>query len=149
MNEGIAPFFSPITLLLGGVLVAIGFLSLFDLHFLKTPMQGKIALVVGLMFIVATEAMFATSSAGGRFFVGQKSDLTECEFQIERDFPAERKDNPYLVSEKITSCMVQLGYDWSDEHKHCKEAPISTNAFCYLPTGPMDRRIVAFQMGFE
>jgi hypothetical protein len=149
MNEGIAPFFSPFTLLIGGSLVAIGFLSLFDLHFLKTPLRGKIALVVGLIFIVATEAMFATSSASGRYLEGQKVDLTECEFQTERDFPNERRDNPKLISEKITSCMNLLGYEWLNTHPHCNEAPISTNVFCYLPTGPMDRKIVSFQMGFE
>jgi len=149
MNEGIAPFFAPFTLLIGGALLAVGLLSLLDLHFFKTPLRGKIALATGLLFIVATQLMFATSSMGGRYFEGQKTLLTDCEYKVERDFPQERRDNPKLISEKITACMTDLGYEWSAEHDHCKEAPLATNVFCYLPTGAMDRKIVAFQMGFE
>jgi hypothetical protein len=149
MNEGIAPFFAPFTILIGGALVAIGLLSLLDLHFFKTPLRGKIALAVGLAFILATQMMFATSTVGGRYFEGQKTLLTDCEYKVERDFPLERRDNPKLISEKITACMTDLGYEWNTEHGHCKEGPLATNAFCYLPTGPMDRRVVAFQMGFE
>jgi hypothetical protein len=149
MNEGIAPFFAPFTLLIGGALLAVGLLSLLDLHFFKTPLRGKIALATGLLFIVATQLMFATSSMGGRYFEGQKNLLVDCEYKIERDFPLERRDNPKLISEKITACMSDLGYEWSAEHDHCKEAPLATNVFCYLPTGAMDRKIVAFQMGFE
>ncbi len=149
MNEGIAPFFAPFTLLIGGALLAVGLLSLFDLHFLKTPLRGKIALASGLAFILATQLMFATSSMGGRYFEGQKNLLTDCEYKVERDFPLERRDNPKMIGEKISACMADLGYEWSVEQDHCKEAPLATNVFCYLPTGTMDRRIVAFQMGFE
>ena len=149
MNEGIAPFFAPFTLLIGGALMAVGLLSLLDLHFFKTPLRGKIALASGLAFILATQLMFATSSMGGRYFEGQKNLLTDCEYKVERDFPQERRDNPKLISDKIAACMADLGYEWSSEQDHCKEAPLATNVFCYLPTGAMDRRIVAFQMGFE
>jgi hypothetical protein len=149
MNEGIAPFFAPFTLLIGGGLLAVGLLSLLDLHFFKTPLRGKIALASGLAFILATQLMFATSSMGGRYFEGQKNLLIDCEYKVERDFPQERRDNPKMIGEKITACMSELGYEWSAEHGHCKEAALATNVFCYLPTGAMDRRIVAFQMGFE
>lgn len=149
MNEGIAPFLSPITLFIGGGLLAIGLLSLFDLHFFKTKTQGKIALAVGLVFIVATEALFVTSGASGRYFEGMKIDVTECEYQVERDFPAERRDNPKLIEQKIRTCMEDLGYDWADAHEHCQEARLSTNVFCYLPRAAMQRSIVAFQMRFE
>ena len=149
MNEGIAPFLSPLTLILGGGLLVIGVLSFFDLHFLKSPAQEKAALVVGLVLILATEALFVTSGASGRYFEGQKIDVTECEFQIERDFPLERRDNPQLIESKIKSCMADLGYDWTDGHEHCQEARLSTNAFCYMPRSTMQRTIVAFQMRFE
>jgi hypothetical protein len=149
MNEGIAPFLSPITLFIGGGLLAIGLLSLLDLHFFKTKTQGKIALAVGLVFILATEAMFVTSGASGRYFEGMKMDVTDCEYQVERDFPLERRGNPLLVEEKIRACMDALGYDWSDAHEHCKEARLSTNVFCYIPRAVMQRSIVAFQMRFE
>ena len=149
MNEGIAPFLSPITLFLGGGLLAIGLLSLFDLHFLKTKTQGKIALALGLLFVLATEAMFVTSGASGRYFEGMKIDVTECEFQAERDFPRERREQPAFVDEKIKACMDTLGYEWSDAHYHCKEARLSTNVFCYIPRESLQRSIVAFQMKFE
>jgi hypothetical protein len=149
MNEGIAPFLSPLTLIIGGGLLAIGLLSLLDLHFFKTKTQGKIALALGLVFIVATEAMFVTSGASGRYFEGMKMDVTDCEYQVERDFPLERRDNPKLIEQKIRSCMDQMGYDWSEAHEHCQEARLSTNVFCYIPRAPMQRSIVAFQMRFE
>lgn len=149
MNEGIAPFLSPITLLLGGGLFVIGLLSLLDLHFFKTKTQGKIALVAGLLFILATEAMFVTSGASGRYLEGQKMDVTDCEFQTERDFPVERRENPKLIHDKIVACMDTLGYDWHEDHYHCVEARLATNAFCYLPRAAMQRSIVAWQMKFE
>ncbi len=149
MNEGIAPFLSPITLFLGGGLLAIGLLSLLDLHFFKTKTQGKVALAVGLVFILATEAMFVTSGASGRYFEGMKMDVTDCEYQVERDFPMERRENPRLIEQKIRACMDTLGYDWSETHGHCQEARLSTNVFCYIPRAPMQRSIVAFQMRFE
>lgn len=149
MNEGIAPFLSPLTLMVGGALLAIGLLSLLDLHFFKTPTQGKVALAIGLLFILATEGMFVTSGASGRYFEGMKIDVTDCEFQVERDFPNERRDKPQFIEQKIKACMDSLGYDWSGEHGHCQEAQLSTNVFCYLPRAPLQRSIVAFQMRFE
>lgn len=149
MNEGIAPFLSPLTLIIGGGLFVIGVLSFFDLHFLKSRTQEKVALILGLVFILATEAMFVTSGASGRYFEGQKIDVTDCEFQVERDFPLERRDNPKLIEEKIKSCMDTLGYDWTEDHEHCQEARLSTNVFCYMPRDKMQRSIVAFQMRFE
>lgn len=149
MNEGIAPFLSPLTLIIGGGLIVIGILSLFDLHFLKSKAQEKVALILGLVFIVATEAMFVTSGASGRYLEGQKIDVTECEFQVERDFPVERRGDPQLIEQKIKACMNNLGYDWIETHEHCLEAKLSTNVFCYIPRAAMQREIVAFQMRFE
>jgi hypothetical protein len=149
MNEGIAPFLSPLTLIIGGGLFVVGVLSYFDLHFFQSRAQEKAALVAGLLLILATEAMFVTSGASGRYFEGMKIDVTDCEYQVERDFPAERRENPKLIEERIRACMDLLGYDWSDEHEHCQEAKLSTNVFCYIPRAPMQRSIVAFQMRFE
>jgi hypothetical protein len=149
MNEGIAPFLSPLTLIIGGGLLAVGLLSLLDLHFFKTKTQGKVALAIGLLFILATEGMFVTSGASGRYFEGMKIDVTDCEFQVERDFPMERRDKPQLIDQKIRACMDSLGYDWAETHEHCHEARLSTNVFCYLPRAALQRSIVAFQMRFE
>ena len=51
-----------------------------------------IVVIVVLLFILATEGMFVTSGASGRYFEGMKIDVTDCEFQVERDFPAERRE---------------------------------------------------------
>ncbi len=68
MNADFGAFFAPLTLIIGGVLVAIGLLSFLDLHFFKNKWQGKAALAAGLAFILATETMFVTSSGAGRYF---------------------------------------------------------------------------------
>lgn len=150
MNEGVANFFAPFTLLIGAGLFVLGVLSLFeDMNYFKTKTQGVAALALGVAFIFATELMFVTSSVGGRYFEGQKMDVTDCEYQVERDFPAERRDNPKSVHERIVACMAGMQYDWVVEHPHCVEAPIATNVFCYMPRAPMQRSIVAFQMKFE
>lgn len=149
MNSGVAAFFAPITLMVGGALVALGLLSLLDLNYFKTPLRAKAALALGLVFLIATEMLFVTSNASGRYFEGQKLDVTECEFKIERDYAHERRSNPRLVQEKIVACMDALGYDWSIDRPQCAEARMATNPFCYLPRDVMQRSVVAFQMEFE
>jgi hypothetical protein len=149
MNADIGTFFAPITLMIGGVLLAIGLLSILDLHFFKTKWHGKAALALGLAFILVTEAMFLTSSAGGRYLYGQYADVTDCQLQTEEAFPLERGKKGGLIDEHIRGCMDRLGYDWTVEHPHCQEARLATNSFCYLPKKAFDRAIVAFQMKFE
>jgi hypothetical protein len=150
VNEDIATFVAPATLLLGGGLVAIGLLSFLDLHFFKTKTQGKVALAIGLLFIIATEMLFMTSSQSARFLGGQKLNVTDCELDGETAFPLERQNKQSkVIHNYIVACMDKLGYDWTVSHEHCREAPIATNAFCYLPKRAFDRTLVAFQMKFE
>jgi len=63
MDNVLASFFAPITLLLGGALVALGFLSFLDLNFFKTKLRAKVAFAAGLAFLFATEAMFSPAAA--------------------------------------------------------------------------------------
>jgi len=133
----------------GGALLAIGLLSFFDLHFFKTKWQGKAALAAGLLFLLATETMFLTSSGGGRYFYGQNADVVDCEYEIEQAFPFERGKKGGVIDENIKQCMDRLGYDWTVGHRHCQEAELATNSFCYLPKKTFARAIVAFQMQFE
>jgi len=149
MNEGVASFFALFTLLIGGGLVAIGILSLLGLSFFKSKIADRVALAVGLAFLVATEATFVTNGDSGRYLSGQRIDVTECEYQVETAFPEERRTNRVMVREKIISCMDRLGYDWSEAHEHCREAPLATNVLCYLPKSSFARTIVAFQSKFE
>lgn len=149
MNADVGTFFAPITLIIGGGLLAVGLLSFLDLHFFKNKWHSKVALALGLAFILATEALFVTSSAGGRYFYGQNTDVTDCEFEIEQAFPQERGKHSVVIGDNIRQCMDRLGYDWTIEHPHCQEAQLATNSFCYLPKKPFARAIVAFQMKFE
>ncbi|HYA81406.1 MAG TPA: hypothetical protein VED87_10785 [Methylocystis sp.] len=149
MNADFGTFLAPFTLLIGGALVALGLLSFLDLNYFKTKWQSKIALVLGLVFLLATETMFLTSSAGGRYLYGQNLDVTDCEYEIERAFPQERGKRSEVIADNIRLCMDRLDYEWTTNHPHCQEALIATNSFCYLPKKSFNRAIVAFQMKFE
>jgi len=149
MNEGLGVFISPITLLLAGIFLAVGILSFMDLHFFKTTLAGKASLALGLGFLVLTEALFLTSGDTGRYFKGQDADVIECESRAEQALPLERGKGGDRLGQHIRQCMSLLGYEWVTEHPHCREAPLATNNFCYLPQKPFERAIVAFQMKFE
>ncbi|MFY9628878.1 MAG: hypothetical protein WAK03_12120 [Methylocystis sp.] len=149
MNEDIGTFFAPITLLIGGALIAAGLLSFLDLNYFKTKLRARVALAVGLAFLFATEAMFLASSGAGRYLAGQRLDVTDCEFKVEEAFPLERGKSGNVIGQNIKQCMDQLGYEWAIDHAHCQEAKLATNTFCYLPRNPFARAIVAFQMKFE
>jgi hypothetical protein len=45
--------------------------------------------------------------------------------------------------------MKTAGYVWTTEHKHCQEAPVATNALCYLPSDAFDRAVTLAQVAFE
>jgi hypothetical protein len=115
MENGLAAFFAPMTLLLGGVLVALGALSFLDLNFFKTQLRAKVALAAGLAFLLATEAMFLTSTGAGRYFSGLRLDVTDCEYRVEEAFPLERGKPGRVISDNIKACMDELGYDWSTD----------------------------------
>ena len=149
MNEGAGVFFSPLTLLLGGGLFTLALLSLSGLEFFKNRHQAVVALAMGLAVLVATEAMFVTSSGGGRYFAAQSTDVTDCEYEAERANPLERGKNTSVIPDTIRACMDRLGYDWTTAHPHCEEAKLATNTFCYLPKTRFSRAIVAWQMKFE
>jgi hypothetical protein len=149
MNEDVGTFFAPITLMIGGALIAGGLLSFLDINFFRTKLQARLALIAGLVFMLATEALFLTGSSGGRYLAGQRIDITQCEYEIERAFPLERATRKDIIAQKIKECMDGMGYEWTLEHPHCQEAKLATNTFCYLPRGPFDRTIVSFQMKFE
>ena len=129
--------------------MALGLLAFIDLNYFKTKLRARMALALGLAFLVATEAMFLTSSGSGRYFAGQNLDVTDCEYEVEAANPEERGKASVRIAEGIRICMDRLGYDWTTEHPHCAEAKLATNVFCYLPKASLSRRIVAFQMQFE
>jgi hypothetical protein len=149
MNEDIAAFVAPLTLVLGGGLLALGALSFIGVDYFDNKLKSRAAFAIGLAFIVATELIFVTSSSSGRYFAGLKLDVTDCELDGETRLPQERHKNSKVLHDHIVACMERLGYEWSADHEHCKEAQIATNSFCYLPMQPMARAIVRFQTSFE
>jgi hypothetical protein len=149
MNEDISAFIVPLTLVLGGGLLALGGLSFIGVDYFDSKFKSRVAFAVGLAFIVATELIFVTSSSSGRYFAGIKIDVTDCELDAETRLPEERHKKSKIMHDDIVACMVKLGYEWSGDHDHCREAEIATNSFCYLPTRPVARAIVKFQTAFE
>ncbi|WP_159727530.1 hypothetical protein [Methylosinus sp. Ce-a6] len=149
MNEDIAAFVAPLTLMLGGGLLALGALSFIGIDYFGTKFKARVAFAIGLAFIVATELVFVTGSSSGRYFSGLKTDVTDCELDGETRLPEERHKNSRVLHDYIVGCMERLGYDWNAEHEHCKEARIATNSFCYLPKRAVARAIVRFQTAFE
>lgn len=149
MNEDIAAFVVPLTLILGAGLLALGGLSFIGVDYFDSKLKSRVAFAVGLAFLVATELVFVTSSSSGRYFAGIKIDVTDCELDGETRLPEERHKNSRVLHDDIVRCMARLGYEWNADHDHCKEAQIATNSFCYLPTRPLARAIVRFQTAFE
>jgi hypothetical protein len=149
VNQDLAVLVAPLTLLLGAGLMAIGLLSLLDVHFFATKGQERAALAAGLALIVATELVFAMSSLSWRFLNGQRADVLECRLEAETNFPEERHKDSLILNDHIIGCMTRYGYEWTPNHDRCKEAPVATNPFCYLPTNGFDRLVTEFQMTFE
>lgn len=144
-----ATFVAPVTLLLGAGLFAAGALSFLDIHFFKTKFGERAALAGGLALIVVTEFIFASSSMSMRFLNGQRSNVLECRLDAETALPDERNKNSPIIHDHIIRCMNGFGYEWTTGHSRCKEAPVATNPFCYLPMQFFDRVVTEFQMKFE
>jgi hypothetical protein len=149
VNQDSTAFIAFLTLLLGSGLAAIGLLSLLGIHFLATKTRELAALATGLALIVASEFVFAFSGLSLRFLNAQRADVLECRLETERDFPQERHKDSIIMHDRILGCMTRYGYKWTTRHKRCKEAPVATNPFCYLPTKRFDHLVTELQMTFE
>ena len=142
-------FVAPMTLVLGAGLFAAGLLSFLDIHLFKTKLAERAALAAGLALILLTELIFASSNMSQRFLNGQRSDVLECRLDAETALPEERHKNSQEMQNRIVQCMKGFGYEWTTGRKRCKEAPVATNAYCYLPTRPFDRVVTELLMMFE
>lgn len=149
MSRDLAASVAPLTLLLGSGLVAIGLLSVLGLHYLVTRTRELAALAAGLALIVATELLLAFASSSPRFFDGQRADVLECRLEAETNLPQERHKNSLVLNDRIIGCMTRYGYEWTSRHDRCKEAPVATNPFCYLPTKPFERFVTKLQLTVE
>lgn len=149
MNQDAGAVIAFLTLLLGSGLIAIGLLSFLDIHFLATRTLERAALAAGLALIVASELVFAFGSLSLRFLSAQRADVLECRLEAETNFPQERHKDSLVINDHIIGCMKRYGYDWTVRHERCKESPVATNPFCYLPAKRFDRLVTRFQMIFE
>jgi hypothetical protein len=148
MNQDLAVFLVPFALAIGGALLAAGGLYFGGIHYLANQRQAIAALVVGGVIMALLEIILYGSSVA--FFKAQQVQTSACELEGESAHPEARqgKDSTVL-HEAITACMQQAGYQWVGEHKHCKDATVATNPFCYLPIDSFDRTVTSVQMSFE
>lgn len=149
MGQDFAAFVAPFTLLLGAGLLAVGLLSLVGVHTLASEWRERLALAAGLAFMLATQLLFAFGAQSHRFLNGQRADVLECRLEAERALPEERHKESLVLNDRIVACMTRLGYDWTTEHRRCRETPAATNPFCYLPQTPFDRWLTRLQTTLE
>jgi hypothetical protein len=148
MNQDIAVFIVPFALIIGCGLLAAGGLYFINIRFLKDGRYAVASLIAGAVILGLLEIILYGSSVG--FLKEQQLKTSLCEFDAESAHPEARQGaNPQVIHNAITSCMKEAGYEWDGKHRNCKDAPVATNAFCYVPTDSFDRTITTFQMSFE
>jgi len=148
VNQDLAVFIVPFAIVIGGVLIAAGGLYFINIRFVNSAPVAIASLVGGLIVYGLLEVILAGSA--NSFFKAQQVQTSTCELEGEAAHPEARlgKDQP-IIHTAIIACMTQAGYEWSPEHRHCKDANVATNPFCYIPVSGLDRAITSFQMKFE
>jgi hypothetical protein len=72
------------------------------------------------------------------------------ELQGESAHPEARQgSDPAVLHKAITAFMKEAGYEWVGQHRQCKDAPVATNPYCYLPEGSFDRAITSLQLSLQ
>jgi hypothetical protein len=148
VDQDLTIFLAPIGIIVGGGLIALGGLFLFGYDFvLKTKSQAIGAMCAALVLLGALEIRFFESSAS--FFENQKVVVSYCHLVAEAANPGERGTQSDAINKSIAACLSKEGYEWSPEHRRCKEAPLAMNEYCYLPTAMFSRLITNTQLLFE
>ena len=148
MDQNLTIFLAPILIIGGGGLVAFGGLTLFGLDLVfKTKSQAILGICAGLVILGALEIRFYASSAS--FFENQKVVVSYCHVVAETANPSQRGTQSDVINKSIAACLRKEGYEWSPEHRRCKEAPLAMNEYCYLPTAFFSRLITKVQLLFE
>ncbi len=148
MNQDIAVFMVPFAIAIGGVLIAAGGLYFINIRFVNSAPVAIASLIAGVIVYAFLEIILAGSA--NAFFKAQQVQTSTCELEGEAAHPEARlgKDQP-IIHAAIVACMTKAGYEWSSQHRHCKEANVATNPFCYIPTSAFDRAVTGFLMKFE
>ncbi len=122
--------------------------ALFGLDlFYKTKSQAILGICAGLVLLGVLEIRFYGSSAS--FFENQKVVVSYCHVVVETTNPGQRGTQSDAINKSIAACLSKEGYEWSPEHRRCKEAPLAMNEYCYLPTAFFSRVITNVQLLFE
>ncbi len=133
---------------IGSAMTAAGGLYFLNIKFCKDPVQAVVMLLGGLIMVAGGE--IAVTGSSSSFFKAQQIQTSACELEGETAHPANRqRDADHAIFKHIVSCMKTAGYAWTDAHQHCKEAPVASNALCYLPRGTLARAITTAQVAFE
>lgn len=133
---------------IGTALAAAGGLYFVDIKFCQDRVQAIVMLVGGLLMVAGGEIAVIGSSAS--FFKAQQARTSVCELEGEGAHPADRRGDPKrTIFNHIVGCMKDSGYVWTTRHMHCREAPVASNALCYLPNGAFARMVTSTQTMFE
>ena len=148
MDQDLTIFLAPMFIIVGGGLVAFGGLTLFsqDLVF-KTRIQAILGICAGLVLLGVLEIRFYSSSAS--FLANQKVVVGYCHVEAEKANPGQRGTQSDAINKSLAACLSKEGYEWSPEHRRCKDAPLAMNEYCYLPTAFFSRLITKTQLLFE
>jgi len=148
LNQDLAVFFVPFGLMISCSLLAGGALFFMNIKFIPNARLAIAALVAGGLVLIVLEIILYGSATG--YFKAQQLQTSACELEGESAHPEARQGaDPKIIHETILACMKTAGYEWQGDHRHCKDAPVATNPFCYLPLEAFDRSITGFQMNFE
>jgi hypothetical protein len=148
MNQDVAVFLVPFLLVIGCTLLTGGGLYFIDIRFLGGARQAIASLLGGAVVLAILQILLYGSATA--FFNAQQLQTSACELEGESAHPEARLGADSLVLHKaITFCMKEAGYEWTGDHRHCRDAPIATNSFCYLPMEPFDRTITSIQMNLQ
>ncbi len=110
--------------------------------------QGVVFAAAGFMFIAGMTVHF-TGSTNTAFLRGQRQQTSACELSSEAAHPYERGGSSGVIGRDIISCMQAVGFVWTPEAAQCKEAPVATNSYCYLPKARFDRAVTLAQLAFD
>jgi hypothetical protein len=148
MDQNLTIFLAPILIIVGGGLVAFGGLTLFGLDLVfKTRTQAILGICAGLVLLGVLEIRFYAS--GASFFENQKVVVGYCHVEAEKANPSQRGTQSDALNKSIAACLSKEGYEWSPDHRRCKEAPLGMNEYCYRPTAFFSRLITNVQLLFE
>jgi hypothetical protein len=132
---------------IGCVLATAGGLYFMDVKFLRDKTSAFAALICGMALAASAEAALVGSSSS--FFKAQQIHTSVCELEGETAPPQNRgSDTGRVIYNHIRDCMKGAGYVWASDQGRCKEAPLASNPFCYLPANAFDRAITSFQVAF-